>query len=409
MGSKILSKGLLFFVATSAILNLVAQNPSHKAVTNSFDIYTNLNQLLERDFQKYLKPAVWDSSATITSGAGYRDNITLSHYQIQESPFVQNSLELSLYRVATKGPQLVFFLTADDLRYLKETSIDKEQTLFGMAQFKQRFDSGLQPGFTAQYIYQDRVIDLSGDPLTISALHIVSHTFITKPSLRYDFGYQAGKSRKNWLWAELEFPVTRQDYDSPLDDYFEFGPRLTSGLNYKSKPKQKSYSDVFISFEYNKRAYDNMMKTDEIGTRLPGTHLEYNQLKLQLGWHHYLDEKCLWRVYSKVGYMRNIDNGSGYYDYDRYTLSEQLRYRDINWEGRVELKVSLYDYDRQPIAYNSSTFRRSSSVTLNLHLERKIIKKAKLFGEFEHERNNSTLTAEAYQVNTINGGLIIEF
>ncbi|MGC8743133.1 MAG: hypothetical protein ACP5T0_04570 [Verrucomicrobiia bacterium] len=409
MGKELISKGAIVIIAACAIFNLSAQQPINKNSANSLDVYTNLNQLLERELEKLIKPSPWQASATITSAAGYRDNITLSHYQIENSPFIENSLELSLYRVAVNSPQLVFYATGDDLRYLKQTSVDKEQTFFGMAQIKQKYSTGLQPGLTAQYIYQDRVIDLSGDPLTISSLHVVGHTFITKPSLRYDFSYTDGRNQKRWLWAEMEFPISRQDYDSPLDDYWEFGPKLTFGLNYKPKPKQKSYSDVSLSLEYTKRAYDNMMETDYSGARLPGTHLEYNQFKLYLSWHHYLDEKCYWRLYSKFGYLRNMDSGVGYYDYDRYTLSEQLRYRDKYWEARIELKVSLYDYDKQPVSYTSGSLRRISNTTLNLHIERQIIKKVKVFSEFEHENNNSTLTAEAYQVNTINGGLMIEF
>lgn len=414
-----INKGLvcLFFIGATALTVLAQQtnsvNTPQKSDDEYLDFYTNtnkLNELLDRELKKYyLKPSFWESSAVLTSSAGYRDNVTFSHYNIEASPFVQNSLELSLYRISTNKSQLIFYLLGDDLHYLKNVSVDKEQMLYGMAQIKQKLASGLQPGLTAQYIYQDRVIDLSGDPLSISSIHVVGHTFTTKPYLRYEPEYTTAKNLKSWKWIEFEFPITRQNYEAPLDDYWEFGPKLSLGLSYKTKPEQKLYSDVSFSFEYGKRAYDNMMIVDLTGVRLPETRLEYNQLKLQSGWRHYLDKNCYWRLYSKIGFLRNIDNGPGFYDYNRYTLSEQIQYRDKNWDARLELRVSLYEYDNQPVAYGSSTLRRISSSTLNLHIERKLIKKVKVFGEFEYERNNSTLTAEAYEVNTASGGFIVEF
>ncbi len=397
--------GLLCIAVIGLTFGLYGQQD--KSASQSFDTYTNLNKLL--DVEKYLKFSPWGTSVLLTSGAGYRDNITLSHYQVESSPFIQSTIELSLYRLALEGPQLIFYVTGDDLHYLKNTAVDKEQTLFGYAEIKQMFSTGLQPGLNFQYIYQDRMLDLSDNPSTLSSLHVIGHTYATKPFLRYEFGYSPKEKRRIVPWIEFEFPITFQDYDAPLDDYLEVGPKVSVGMNYKSKPKQKTYSDLSLSFEYTKRAYNNMMETDEDGFRIPDTHLEYNYLKTQLQWRHYLDERCNWRLYTKVGFLKNLDSGAGYYDYSRYMFSEQLRYRDKNWEARFEVKTMLYEYDQQPVAYGSKSLRRISNTTVNFHIERSLYKKLRMFGEFEHEQNNSTLTAEAYYVNTVIGGFSMEF
>jgi hypothetical protein len=370
------------------------------------NLSTNLAVLLGNNWKDYFKVSPWGQSVIFTTGAGYRDNTTLSHYNVQPSSYIQNILEVNVYRASTSGPQVVFYLMGDDLHYLHEIDVDQEQTLYGFAQIKQKFSSGLTPALSAQYVYQDRIIDLSGDPLNVSSIHVVGHTYSVKPSLRYDFSKQ---NKMTIPFAEISMTVLRQDYDSPLDDYWEPTPNLSLGLNYKMNARQKYYSEVSISGGFSKRIYDNMLAADRDGIRIAGRGLEYDQFKATLAWKHYLDARCLWKNTLRLGIVRNEDSGEGYYNHNRYSLSEQISYKDENWYAHVELRVSQYDYDIQPIAYQSPTIRRITSILWNLRIERAIAKNLRLFTDFEHERLNSTLTAEAYQVNSITGGMIMEF
>ena len=398
-----LAKGVLavwVFTIICGLCDNIRTNISQSTATNLFD-------LLGKEWKDYFKVSPWGQDVIFTTGAGYRDNTTLSHYNVQPSSYIQNILEVNVYRVSTSGPQVVFYLMGDDLHYLHEIDVSQEQTLYGLAEIKQKFSSGLTPGFSAQYVYQDRVIDLSGDPVNVSSIHVIGHSYITKPSLRYDFS--VATNRATIPFAELSITVMRQDYDAPLDDYWETTPNLTLGLNYKMNRKQRYNSEISISMGFSKRVYDNMLAADRDGLRIAGRGLEYDQYKAMLSWRHYLDARCLWKNTAKLGFIRNEDNGGGYYNYNKFSLSEQISYKDENWYAHIELRVSQYDYDFQPVAYQSQTTRRITSVLWNLRIERAIAKKLRLFTDFEHERLNSTLTAEAYQVNTITGGMIMEF
>ncbi|MCX7872148.1 MAG: hypothetical protein N2487_02550, partial [Verrucomicrobiae bacterium] len=317
--------------------------------TNKTQINTNLPSVLGKEWRDYWKVSPWGYNVILTTGAGYRDNATLSHYNVQPSSYIQNVLEVNVYRASTSGPQVVFYLMGDDLHYLHEIDVVQEQTLYGFAQIKQKFSSGFTPGLTAQYVYQDRMVDVSGDPVNVSSIHVIGHTYLVKPSLRYDFS--DSKTRKAIPYLELSTTLMRQDYDSPLDDYWETGPNLSIGLNYRMNTKQRYYSDISISGGFSKRVYDSMLATDRDGVRIAGNGLEYDQFRAMLSWRHYFDVRCFWRNTAKLGILRNEDNGSGFYNYTRYSLSEQVGYRDEHWNAQVEMRVSLYDYDFHPTVY----------------------------------------------------------
>ena len=126
----------------------------------------------------------WDYSISARTAAGYKDNVTLAHVAPQESPFISTGLEFLLWRLPRNGRQFQLIVSSDDFRYLGSGPVDKEQLAFAQAQFKQDFGAAWQASFTAEYFYQDQVIDVSTTEANLTTVHAVGQSFQAAPGLR---------------------------------------------------------------------------------------------------------------------------------------------------------------------------------------------------------------------------------
>ena len=70
----------------------------------------------------------------------------------------------------------------------------------------------------------------------------------------------------------------------------------------------------------------------------------------------------------KVSGMMNRDNGTGYFDYDRLLMKEQLRWKNGAWELKGNARFGWYFYKVQQIQNNR---RERSFVSVDLRVERR--------------------------------------
>src|SRR5262245_12551731 len=109
---------------------------------------------------------VWHRSASLITGAGYKDNLLLSHANAEESAFFKSGLELFVTRLPKEGPEFQFSLSGEDLRFFSSESVEKEQLLFTEARVVQELGATWAASIGLEYVYLDQVMDLSaGDPL----------------------------------------------------------------------------------------------------------------------------------------------------------------------------------------------------------------------------------------------------
>src|SRR5438876_4538998 len=161
----------------------------------------------------------WINDFSLRTGAGYRDNVGLSARSPQDSAFVASGLEMILLRLPENGTQFNFFASAEDLHFLSSSVVDREQTAFAQALMKTDCGSGWQVSLAAEYVYQHQVVDVSVTEPGLRTAPVRGHTAIVREGLRRDFA--------NNCWIMVELPVQRQFFHEPLDDYSEYGPRLT--------------------------------------------------------------------------------------------------------------------------------------------------------------------------------------
>ena len=333
----------------------------------------------------------WVHDVGLRTGAGYRDNITLASQSPQESAFILTSLEMFFLRLPENNTQLSLFLTAEDLHFLSSGPLDKEQTVFAQAQVKTDCGSGWQVSLASEYVYQDQVVDVSLTDPTLSTMRVLGHTAIVRGGLRRDFASN--------YWVIVELPVQRQFYEEPLDDYSELGPRFTLGKTYGHQ------SELSVRCDITQRRYDHEPLRNSNGSAIPFSHRESTQQDVRLAWKHYWDSPRRWRVTTKFAAKQSEDYGSGYYDYTRLQVGEQLLFRSDRWELAAEAKLTRYDYPVQTVSVTDLDKRRSTEWGLNFRCERKVSRFLKIFAEYDRAQTFSNLASEQYVVNTVKGGM----
>lgn len=347
--------------------------------------------LLKDPFQGLPK---WSHAVAVRTGAGYKDNVTLSHFTPEASGLLVGGLEYTACRLPLDGTEVTLFLDGEHRQFLSSESVEREDLVLAQARVNRFLGERWQASLAAEYFYQDQVIDASATE-PIPPTPVVGHTLAARPALRCDVapGY----------WVEAQPFGSRQLFSRPLDDYWEFGGLFTLGLTYGHK------SEITVSYEVTPRLYDSEEAFSAEGERLPGTQRRLLQQEVRWSWRHTFDAAGRWRVTTRLGCKLNRDQGEGWFDFTKIYVAEQLRFRARGFEATAGARFANYDYPVQTVSATDPATRNRHEVILSLRCEQQLVKWLRLYAQFEHERTFSNLAAEEYSVNTVTGGLSWEF
>lgn len=337
----------------------------------------------------------WDAVFTLQSSAGYKDNVALSATRPSGSALVRNQAEAIVSRLPVDGLEFHAFLAGEDTRFLSSDVVDREQNLLAFAQLKKSWSEHWSSSLAGEYIYQNQVLDLSTSLATPTVLAVESHTYSARFAVRRKFA-------ERWWW-EVEPTLTRQDFNSPLDDYWEGGPKFSVGREYGHR------SEAAVSYELNRRPYDHREQFSRAAAAIPGSELAFTQHRAQLTWKHHWDEQRHWRTTTKLGYESSYDNGPGYYDFRKWQVSQQARWAAAPWEVSLTGRFADYNYPRQPVTPGDARAIERADLNLNLHIERALAKRVKWFLDYDFERSLANQPATGYAVNLVHSGLNVEF
>ena len=338
---------------------------------------------------------MWDQSFSGRVGAGYNDNLLLSRDAREKSSFVFGGLDYTLFRLPLDGKQFTLFLSGDYTRYPEGQQVDHEFFGLALARFKFDLTPSWHPGFDLQYFYQDQVIDASITETNSGPTLVQGHNISARPSVRRDL--------PGGFWLEGSAAITRQYYRAPLDDYWEGGPQLSVGRDYGFQ------SSASLTYHWLLRDYDTREDVTLKGAGVPGTSLQFRQHEIEASLRHNFDAERHWRSVTKLGVLWSEDNGSGYFNYTRCQISEQLRYVAKSWEIKAQVRFANYDFLQQSASATDSSTRQKEVFAASLRGEKKLFPKLKVFAEYAFERSLSNRTLDEYQVNKVSGGIDWEF
>ncbi len=337
----------------------------------------------------------WDSVFTLRAGGGYKDNVTLSHFAPESSPFVSAGLEGIVSRLFLDGSQFNFFLSGDERHYFSSPSVDDEQLVFAQAQGKKVLDENSEASAELEYVYQHQVVDVSATETLRQAVDAMGYSVAIRPGFRRNLDPN--------LWFSFELPVTRQFFKAPLDDYWDFAAKFTLGQDFGNK------STLTLSCQPSYVAYDEVTQVDASGSPIPNTHRAFVQPDLRATWRQHWDAAQHWRTTARVGCRINDDNGSGYFNFTQLFGYGEVRYRTKAWELSAGAKLSFYHYPVQTVSATDLSKRERRELYLDLRCERKLYKSLALVAAYGYEQVFSNDPIENYNVNTVSGSLQWEF
>lgn len=343
----------------------------------------------------FTEPQPWLLSATARAGAGYRDNVLLSPAQPQSSAFGLANLEFFAYRLPIDETEVTFFASGEHKQFADVRETDKEQLVIASVSVKRRFGNVGTGALAVQYFYMDQVFDASTTEFDVGVVVARGHSLSGRPRFDLDLG----------LRTRLEFEgiVGYQWFKSPLDDYLETGPRI--GLSHEFRDR----SQVGLSYQLIHRDYATRTQVSTEGVPLAGTELTYEMHRFELAWRQNWNNKRTFRTTAKLGIEAVHDNGSGYFDYQRYFGDASVRYEPGSWGAKAQLNLSHYEYPIQTATIDDSERRHKTLLTLTLAATKRLTKRINLFAEYEYEESAANTDFDEYDVNTISGGLEAEF
>lgn len=337
---------------------------------------------------------VWYKSLSLHGGFGYKDNVLLSNFAPRPSAFWSTGFDFLLWRLPTGGWQFNFFVTGDDLRYVKSVGVDAEQMAVGMAQMSRDFGHDWKATLPLQYVYMNQVFDLSATEKTNVIGKVLGHHLSLRPSLKKSFGDD---------WIEWEMEGTRQYFAQPLDDFSQVGAKISLGRNYGRG------SSITLAYQTARVFYDTREGASRTGADLAGTSLRFQNHVVELALDHRWDKKKRWSTLTRLGFELDRDNGSGFYDYSHYRVSQQIGYHADTWQVTAQMKAGFYDYSIQTASATDPSLRRKTGITFNLHAEKNLGKQLKIFANFDRDRSQSNLAFDNYAANTVSTGFEWEF
>ncbi len=338
--------------------------------------------------------SLWTRTYDLRGALGYKHNLLQSGIRSENSAFWRTSADFFLLRIPADGLQVTLLLTGDDTRYFSGESVTHEDTALANFEVRKELEDGWTPGFSAQYLYQDQVFDTSLTETNRLLLPSVGNLLVATPFFR--------KSLPNAFYVEIRTPIMRQFLKSPLDDYWQGGPRVIFGRSF-SKQFQAS-----LTLDHRFRWYDRNAALDENAFPL-GKRLLEQQYESGLEATYLFGEKNCWKSVSRAAFLASRDNGGGYFDYDRYSGVETVSFKPKTWDLSATARLNYYDYLVQHVDFTDPRRRSVLDVDLTLRAQKHLSERWHVFGEFEHEWSISRVRFDDYQVNTILAGVELEF
>jgi hypothetical protein len=323
--------------------------------------------------------AMWDATARVTAGPGYRDNVLRTSVAPESSAFIGTSFDTSVMRFSESGAYLMLLLLGDDVRYFDAPSVGYEQFFSGVAQGAFPVGASDELGGRFSYLYQHQVLDVSETEDVLTRMLVVGHTLALRPDWKHSF--EGG-------WAtRVEGVGSRQIYEGELSDYWEASGKMELIRSYGHR------SEFLVSGRFGQLWYDSRLQYDEAGGSISNTALVYRQEEVGGEWRHNFDEARHWRLTSRIAFMRNQDNGSGYFDYDRLLFSEQLRWQTDRWEAKAGVRIGNYRYLVHEVG---SEHLERSFVSFDARIERRLGGHWLLYALAERDWNTSNDPLDEY-------------
>lgn len=344
----------------------------------------------EDDF-KLEEPSNWSQFFDLRTEAGYRDNPTYTATSPTGSMFTAIKLEYTLVRLPVDDWQVLVLSSADATSFIDNALTDHEVFTFSLFQVQKETLPGRNWEAGFQHVYQDQQVDASTTVANQGSVAIHGHTLQ---------GYARWKQQWTTGWWLAAKPMLEwQTVEMPLDDSYEPGLEFSLGREWQR------HSSITLSYEFHERVFDRLTPTDAFGAARGEGSLHFRQHQVQLVYRRDLDQDGHWRATARGDWLRNLDNGEGFFDYNRGRMALELRWRQKPWEIKLSSRASSYDYSIQRIAGAGSAMREKLLTATGLQVRREFKHGWYVIARGEIEHSLSNQAADRYSASLVSLGL----
>jgi hypothetical protein len=317
----------------------------------------------------------WDHDLKVRTGLGHGDNVLYGAYEQVGSGYFFTSVDGLVFRLPEPGQANAYiYFYGENISYFED--VDPGRLFITQGQASHAWGETRQVGLMATHIFYDQVFDASADLDSFTSFGVSAHQVQVVPYLEAYL--------KNDLHFKAEALMGGAYYEDSYEDSRSGGGRLT----FRKKLGELSYLEAVIS--HDSRRYREKNPRDADGYSVDGL-LHFNINEASLRWLRSAVEPDGWSFSSKLSYVEQEDNASGYYDYSRVRVKQSASRSISDWEVTLSVGFTQYDYSVRNADFSGSDKLWRKGIESVVNLKRTLNDRAAFFldGQFEHNRSNA--------------------
>ena len=335
-----------------------------------------LNAWLEAEFSG------WDFTAFGRLGWGRSNNVLLATVNPQSGNYLRTDFEMFLAHLPDENGEFYTYLMITDLRYSGVEDADKEQLFLSNTEWKRYLGDRLSGTLKAQYVYFDQILDLSLTERQETRQRVQYHGY----GVGAESEYKANGNND----LSLGFLVLREEYAEVL------------GQNWMGRLELEWERPIWLGAELSaklreeKRDYDDRSQRDKFGRPIEGDRLKMKRSSATIEVSRDWGKSNAVNTAFEVRFLKNRDNGSGYYDFDQWSVDVSI---DGDWRGieaRVAVGVDDSKFLIQPVERFSSIPRTKKDYWGELFFRKQFMKRLSVYLLLEYEESNSNVLTDEY-------------
>lgn len=335
----------------------------------------------------------WEFTTQLRSAAGYKDNLLLSALRSESSAFAQAELEAFLWRLPDQRFEVLIFGNATFTRFVQSEDYPHESQAFVHAEGRWFARPTFEVTGTIEGYHMDQVFDVSSSDAERITARLNMRGATTTTSLRW-------RPRAD-TYAEIKPGLQRDRYDDHSDDNWQRFARIAVGhVLYGGR------IDLTAAFQLLRRDYDGRPRYTVAGRPLVGTDLDFDQREGELAAVVAWDSAKTWKSTTAVSAGNNRDNGSGYFDYDRRSLRQEISWSGKVWKCSLTGRLGRFDYGVQTVGIGiNPPKRRKDEFLARLRVERSLGQRVTAYAEAHWEQSHSNDPLASYRSRALFSGL----
>lgn len=335
---------------------------------------------------------LWDFSGTLRPTFGYSSNPTLAPDQFKQGAYFSHfGADALLFRIPTGDNSFNLVWSGDDTRYFGSSPVNTDQLFVTQANYAYKHNESWSLTLRGQHVFINQVIDLSSEDLGIGIGRAKGHTLMAQPGIKYQLD-------SHW-WVEAQEYTSRQLYQSPLDDFWEYATQAIVGY------RLANASSITASYTHTWRIFDDSPLLTPSRELLPGTNTRTQNDGVELRWRQNWDQAKVWSTTLRSFIVKSHDNGLGYYDYHRWGTSASLRWNNDPWKVELIGRYVPYFYDDQLIAPDEAVTRQREEWSWELQIQYAIRKHLSLTASYEYQYSSGNYGPDNFSAQTVQAGV----